>query len=68
MRLLWGQFAVRGLLVGSRAMFEELLQLLTNNPQFKPIIDKVFPFAQAKEAYKHLESGAHFGKVVISVE
>ncbi len=33
----------------------------------EPVVDKVFPFEQALDAYKHLESGAHFGKVVISI-
>ena len=32
----------------------------------KPAIDKVFPFAQAREAYRHLKSQQHFGKIVIS--
>ena len=32
----------------------------------KPVIDKVFPFAEAKDAYRHLKSQSHFGKVVIS--
>ena len=33
----------------------------------KPAIDRVFPFGQAKEAYRYMESGSHFGKVVIDV-
>ncbi len=33
----------------------------------RPVIDRVFPFDQAKEAMAHMESGAHFGKVVIRV-
>ena len=33
----------------------------------KPVIDRVFPFAEANEALRYLEAGAHFGKVVISV-
>jgi NADPH:quinone reductase-like Zn-dependent oxidoreductase len=32
-----------------------------------PVIDRVFPFNQAADAYRHLESGAHFGKVCIAV-
>ena len=32
-----------------------------------PVVDRVFAFDQAKEAMKHMESGAHFGKVVIRV-
>jgi NADPH:quinone reductase-like Zn-dependent oxidoreductase len=31
------------------------------------VVDRVFPFDQAREAYRYLESGAHFGKVVIAV-
>jgi putative PIG3 family NAD(P)H quinone oxidoreductase len=33
----------------------------------KPVIDKVFPLAQAAEAHAYLESGAHVGKVVLAV-
>jgi NADPH:quinone reductase-like Zn-dependent oxidoreductase len=35
--------------------------------QLRPVIDKTFPFAEAPAAYRHLESGAHFGKVCIRV-
>ena len=34
--------------------------------RLRPVIDQVFPFEQAIEAYRHFESRAHFGKVVIS--
>ena len=33
---------------------------------FWPVIDKVFPFAQARDAYRHLKSQNHFGKIVIA--
>jgi NADPH:quinone reductase-like Zn-dependent oxidoreductase len=33
----------------------------------RPVIDRVFPFEETKEAYRYLKSGAHFGKVVIAV-
>ena len=36
----------------------------------RPIVDRVFEFdqaAEAAEAYQHLQSGRHFGKVVIRV-
>ncbi len=35
--------------------------------KLKPVIDKSFPFAEAREALQYLESGAHFGKVCISI-
>jgi putative PIG3 family NAD(P)H quinone oxidoreductase len=33
----------------------------------KPVIDKVFPLAEAAAAHTHLEGGAHVGKVVLAV-
>jgi NADPH:quinone reductase-like Zn-dependent oxidoreductase len=30
------------------------------------VIDRTFPFAETKEAYRHFEGRGHFGKVVIS--
>ena len=33
----------------------------------KPVIDKVFGFDEVHAAYKHMASGAHFGKIVIHV-
>ncbi len=33
----------------------------------RPVIDRVFPFEQAREAFRHLQAAGHVGKVVISV-
>ena len=33
----------------------------------RPVIDRAFPFEEARQAYEYLQSGAHFGKVVIRV-
>jgi NADPH:quinone reductase-like Zn-dependent oxidoreductase len=46
-------------------MFEAFNRAIIQN-RLKPVIDRVFPFADAPAAYRHLQSGAHFGKVVIS--
>ncbi|MGL4032736.1 zinc-binding dehydrogenase [Kosakonia cowanii] len=35
--------------------------------QVKPVIDKVFPFAEYREAYKRLKSVNHVGIIVIDV-
>ncbi len=53
-----------GIYVGSRADFEALNAFLSNH-RIKPMIDRVFPFSDARSAFEHLKSGAHFGKVVI---
>jgi len=57
---------VQGIYVGSHAMFEAMNRAITLH-QLRPIVDRVFEFDQAIEALKYLESGAHFGKVVIRI-
>ena len=57
---------VFGIYVGSRVMFEDMNRALSQN-RLKPVIDRVFPFTEAPEAFRYLASGAHFGKIVISV-
>ncbi|WP_217577641.1 NAD(P)-dependent alcohol dehydrogenase [Mesorhizobium sp. GbtcB19] len=52
------------LFVGSRSGLEAMLAAVATH-RLKPIIDKVFPFAEAREAYRHFEQGDVFGKVVI---
>jgi len=57
---------VQGIYVGSRVMFEAMNRALSTQ-ELHPVIDRVFPFDEAPAAYHHLESGAHFGKIVIQV-
>ena len=66
MTLLFKNARIQGILVGSREMFEGMNRAMAVN-QVHPVIDKVFPFNQAREAYRHLESGTHFGKVCIAI-
>lgn len=57
---------IQGIYVGSREMFEAMNRAIDLNG-IRPIIDRVFPFTEAKEAYRYLRSAAHFGKVVIAL-
>lgn len=57
---------IQGVFVGSREMFEEMNRALALH-EIRPVVDRVFEFERAQEALRHLESGAHFGKVAISV-
>ena len=57
---------VFGIYVGSREMFEGLNRAL-EQAKIRPVIDKVFPFESAREAYEYMGNGYHFGKVVIRV-
>ncbi len=55
---------LRGIFVGSREMFAAMNRAITHH-RIRPQIDKVFAFAQAREAYRHLQAAGHVGKVVI---
>lgn len=58
---------IAGVYVGSIAMFEGLVRAL-EAARIEPVIDRVFGFGEVKDAYAHLASGAHFGKVVVRVD
>jgi NADPH:quinone reductase-like Zn-dependent oxidoreductase len=62
--LLRKQASLRGVFVGSRGHFERMNAAIAVN-RLEPVVDRVFPFDQAPEAYRYLECGAHFGKVVV---
>ena len=55
-----------GIFVGSRAMLEKVVRF-ADISGLQPVVDRVFTFDQAREAFRHMASGAHFGKVVIAV-
>ena len=57
---------LQGISVGSTQMFEAMNRAISASA-IKPVIDKVFGFDDAKAAYQHMASGAHFGKIVIRV-
>jgi NADPH:quinone reductase-like Zn-dependent oxidoreductase len=56
---------LQGVLFGSRDTFEAMNRAIAFH-QLRPVVDTVFPFERAPEAFVHLAAGKHFGKVVIS--
>ena len=57
---------IEGIVVGSKRTLLELIEAMRVN-RIEPLIDSVFPFERAADAFRHLESGAHLGKIVIEV-
>jgi len=55
---------LRSVSVGSRQSFEAMNRAIALH-RLHPVVDRVFPFAEAKEAYRYLQDRKHFGKVVI---
>jgi NADPH:quinone reductase-like Zn-dependent oxidoreductase len=56
-----------GIYVGSVVQFAALNRFLAAHT-LRPVIDRVFGFAEAQQAYAHLASGSHLGKVVITLD
>ena len=57
--------SLRGIFVGSSAMARDL-NAFVDAHQLKPVVDRVFDFAEAKAAYTYQASAELFGKVVIA--
>lgn len=55
---------LQGIFVGARAMFEAMNRAITQH-RLKPVVDRVFGFAEAQAALAYMESAAHFGKVCL---
>jgi NADPH:quinone reductase-like Zn-dependent oxidoreductase len=62
--LLHRQVRVHGVYVGSRAHFEAMNRAITAKG-LRPVVDKVFGFEHAQEAFLTMERASHFGKIVI---
>jgi len=65
-QLLGPMLRVQGIAVGSRARFEAMNRAIEQH-RIKPVIDSRFGMPQATEAFRHMASGSHFGKIVITI-
>ncbi len=58
------QARLQGLVVGNRRQQQDYVNAL-NLQASRPIIDKVFDFTALPDAFRYLQSGAHFGKICV---
>lgn len=56
--------SMRSLSVGSRQTFDAMNRAIEQH-KLRPVVDRVFAFAEARAAYSHLQAQKHFGKVVV---
>jgi NADPH:quinone reductase-like Zn-dependent oxidoreductase len=64
--ILMTNLRVQGILVGDRSTFEAMNAAVAASTM-RPIVDKVFSFEEAPEAFHAMSTGQHFGKLVISI-
>lgn len=66
-RLIMGPNAkVKGITVGSRDQFEAMCRAMSLH-KIKPVIDKIFAFGEASEAFAHMAGQGHFGKIAVDL-
>src|SRR5206468_8625393 len=65
-RIWWKQLTVYGSTMGSKADFEAVYELVSSG-RAVPVIDHVFPLAEAAAAHERLEAGEQLGKIVLRI-
>jgi NADPH:quinone reductase-like Zn-dependent oxidoreductase len=65
-RIWWKQLTILGSTMGTKADFEGAYELVTSG-RARPVIDSVFPLAEARAAHERMESGEHFGKIILRI-
>jgi NADPH:quinone reductase-like Zn-dependent oxidoreductase len=65
-RMFWHHWTLMGSTMGNAAEYAEVVRRLGQG-ELRPVVDRVFPLTQAKEAYERLERGAQLGKIVLEI-
>jgi NADPH:quinone reductase-like Zn-dependent oxidoreductase len=65
-RLFWRQWTIMGSTMGSDAEYRETVRVLGTG-ELRPVVDRVFPFSDARAAFERLERGDQLGKVAIQI-
>jgi NADPH:quinone reductase-like Zn-dependent oxidoreductase len=65
-RIWWKQLSVLGSTMGTRGDFEGAYDLVASG-RAHPVVDSVYPLAEAEAAHERMESGEHFGKVLLRI-
>ncbi len=62
----WKQLSIYGSTMGSNDDFRRLLRWMRQT-KTEPVVDRVFPLDEAREAEERLQDGEQFGKIVLEV-
>ena len=66
-RCFFKQLSLLGLLMGSPREFAAFLELY-DEAKLRPVVDKVFPLAEAAAAHRRMNEAEQFGKIVLRIE
>jgi NADPH:quinone reductase-like Zn-dependent oxidoreductase len=57
---------IQGISVGSREHLEDMNRCITLH-KIKPVVDRVYPMEKAQDAFRDMQGGKHFGKIVVTL-
>ncbi|HEX4525986.1 MAG TPA: zinc-binding dehydrogenase [Gaiellaceae bacterium] len=64
-RLWWKQLSILGSSMGTPEEFKGAYDLIAAGA--RPVVDRVFPLSEAKEAHERLEAGQQLGKIILAI-
>jgi NADPH:quinone reductase-like Zn-dependent oxidoreductase len=65
-RVWWKQLSILGSTMGTKEDFEGVFELVKSG-KVRPVVDEVFPLAEARAAHERMESGEQLGKIVLRI-
>jgi zinc-binding alcohol dehydrogenase/oxidoreductase len=65
-RIWWKQLTILGSTMGTKEDFEGAYELVATG-RARPVVDSVFPLAEARAAHERMEAGDHLGKIVLRI-
>lgn len=65
-RLFWNQYTIMGSTMGNAAEYQEIVRVLGQGV-LRPVVDRVYPFEQARAAFERLERAEQLGKIAVSI-
>ena len=65
-RLFWHHWSILGSTMGNAAEYAEVVRRLAQG-ELRPIVDRVYPLAQARDAYERLEKAEQLGKIAVEI-
>jgi zinc-binding alcohol dehydrogenase/oxidoreductase len=65
-RVWWKELTIHGSTMGTKQDFEGAYELVASG-RARPIVDRVFPLAEARAAHERLERGEQLGKIVLAI-
>lgn len=65
-KIFWKQLSIFGTTMGSATDFHNMLRFV-NEQKLVPVVDEVFAFEEAEQAFERMEKGGQFGKLIVEV-